>query len=364
MNKNNFIFLLLIILIFSCSKDKSQITNGFWFSDNTYTSLYFKNDTLFLFPEGEKFRFNEVNSEIVLIERLNLIEPWKIDTLKLPFIFGKINNQGYVLKNKWHSNQDSLEFIKLNINNTLTFNRIQLSTTYWSGGFNLEINTAGNSYIQMDGFVENNNCYSFKIDKKEIDEILNLASLVSFNKLEDTFHSNGPPDVSSYSFSFFTDKDTINKYYYGDFDDFSIHPLAMILERNASKYLEDTPKFTKIKPKFFYSKIVQGHFDTSYMISYHEKFDSLNYKLPKYDEDRIRKVFDKYYNFEDDNICYKISINEIGKIIDFEFYDNEILINQKFLEEIKKSVSVTPALFDGQKISLKEFNCISYIMNP
>lgn len=364
MSKNNFILLLLIILAPSCSKDKNQITNGFWYSDNTYISLYFKNDTLFLSPEGEKFRFEEINSEIVLIEHLNLKEPWEIDTLKLPFIFGKISSQGDVLKSKWYSNLDSLEFIKLKKNNTLKFHRIQLSTTYWSEGFNLEINTAGNSLIQMDGFTDNKNYYSFPLDKKEIDEILNLASLVSFEKLEDSFDSTGPPDASSYSFSFFTDKDTINTFIYGDFDDFSIHPLAMILERNAFKYLEDTTKFTKIKPKFFYSKIVQSNFDTSYMISYHEKFDSLNYKLPKYDEDRIRKVFDKYYNFEDDNICYKISTNEIGEITDFEFYDHEILINQRFLDEIKKSVSVEPALFNGHKIPLKEFNCISYIINP
>jgi hypothetical protein len=355
-----FLFLILCTA-FSCSKDNCQNVSGIWVSN--FTVLHFRNDTLFVNVPRGLFRFEQNNSEIILVERLNVGYNSDFDSLILPISLGVISDEGNKLICKCfpYSDYDSSEFRKLVKDPKSELVGIQFSAAYQSIEVNLEIDTVGNAVIQADRFNNKANFYSFQFDKREIDQIMNLATMVSLDSLKESYLEYSCADCSSFSFSFFRSKDTINTHIYASNGHYSIVPLKYLLEDNIFKHIEDSANRPITNQKFFNSKIVQCNFDTACIIEYHRKFDSINYKLPEYDKLGIRQIFDKYYDFKGDNICYHISTDKWGIISNFKFVDPKILHNNEFLEELKTKIKIEPAIFNGVKIDLRDFDCVSYI---
>jgi hypothetical protein len=86
----------------------------------------------------------------------------------------------------------------------------------------------------------------------------------------------------------------------------------------------------------------------------------VNNKLPSYNLNAVKTLFDKYYKFKDENICYTIKFDSSGAIIGFEFL-NPVDINKQFMKELKRIKANHPAIFHGKNIAIDYFDCINYM---
>jgi hypothetical protein len=330
---------------------------GYW--ESGFLILENTNDTITFLPFGYKYTYEIKDSSIYLLKRLDKNQ-YNPDTLQYPFYLGSIHvysNINYIetkefIMHKW-------SFRKLTPKKIVNLQKIQFSSGYWSNGYDLEIDTLGNSFFKENGFNQNYRTYSLKLTEKEARQILYLASLVDYEKIKRTYININCADAPRYSFVFYFEGKTYRTYIRCSEEEETLHPLRYFLENLTERLSKNPTKFRTAKNKYFESRLLHC-FDLGDSIKYLSKFDSINYHLPLIDQQKVRNLFFKYFHTDDYNLCHWIKFDSLGYIEDI-ILDETYPTNAKFINELKMIKPIRPAIFEGKKVSIADFQCERYL---
>jgi hypothetical protein len=344
---------------------------GFWAS--RHDLIEFKGDTLCFSPFrlGERYLYEIKGDNVYLKERLDFTNEYRPDTLKYPFLFGEIKQKGnkdIYIQTSFFSMVIADEyayfdkFQKLHSGRNKS-NRLQLSHhNGWVRGFDIEIDSLGNILATLgpldDDFFKKSETHIIKIPKKQANDIFDLISKVDLNKIESDYNTNCR-DCSVYGFVFYQDNKILKKIYTsGESGPPSLNLLQNYFIKFANQLKVHQNNYTKTKAKFFESQEILLDSNLYSIIQYRSNFDSIRYKLPKYNDSLVYKIIKKHVRLiTKDQVCFDLVLDSMGRITHVEFTDS--IYNNKNLDyQLNNIKSIQPAIFEGKKVSFTDYNCI------
>lgn len=347
--------ILLILLYFvSCGPKHLERVDGFW-SDNDFI-IELHHDTLSILHYSLNYKFEIIDKQVFLTKNLNNSDS-RPDTLKYPFLLGKLNSDSIVINNFLYRENFTIKKLKPGKHDQMPI-KIQFSSGYWSKGYDFELDSSGNFFI-TESSTRSFKTYMSKLSKKETKKVFYLSSLVDFKNLESEYVNKDCRDASRFGFIFYFKRETLETFIYCKSELASLLPLRYFLEYITFKTMKETNSLTCVQDKFYESRLLESQGDTIFQISYHSHFDSINYKLPTYNLEQLKSIVNKKYDFGEMNVCFNITINKSGKILNVKF-DKDLKIDKRTIDQIKNVEPNFPAVYNGTKITLDYYDCVSF----
>ncbi len=349
---------LLSLLFYSCHPGKPYNIEGSWTGGNFIFEAH--HDTLRIDPYGNTYLFEIRDTSIYLLKRLDVPPRYRQDTMQYPHFFGSLKI-GLDTVTFIQSNFDfygEWAFYKLFPKKFNGLQRIQFSSGYTHEGFDFEVDTAGTFYFTRSDIYGIGPTFSGKLNKRATTRIFEYAAFIDFNALKDRYVDLNCADGCLYGFVFFY-SDTIRRtFIHNSYTIESLLPLQYCLEGTTFQINRFARGCLKLaKNKCYQSRLLEA-VNLMDSIRYLSVFDTVNYKLPIYNRDVLCPLMDKYYHFKEEHICYYIKFDSSGCITKFDF-SGEHSVVPSFLNEVKRIKAYQPAVFQGKKKAIEDFDCLS-----